>query len=134
DQFSSRLVQGFLEFFITGRCRLGVAERMRNFLADRRGNFALMTAIAMVPLMGAAAIAVDYSEMSRERQAVVSALDAANVATALQVVTGASDDALHAYAKSFFEANLDPALLPRTQVALTLPTNQNGGGTMKLCA
>ncbi|TIR54794.1 MAG: pilus assembly protein, partial [Mesorhizobium sp.] len=41
------------------------------FCRDRRGNYALMTAIAMVPLMGALAIAVDFTELNRQKQMVL---------------------------------------------------------------
>ncbi|WP_292016234.1 TadE/TadG family type IV pilus assembly protein, partial [Mesorhizobium sp.] len=54
----------------------------RDFCRDRRGNYALMTVLAMVPLMGAVALSVDYSSMISEKQKVVNALDAANFATA----------------------------------------------------
>src|SRR3954468_17978406 len=85
----------------------GIARAMRRFLADRRGNYALMTAVAMVPLMGGMALAVDYAEMNRQKQAVANALDAAGIATARQVVSGATDSQLIAYANNFFKANLD---------------------------
>jgi Flp pilus assembly protein TadG len=107
---------------------------MRSFLDDRRGNYALMTVVALVPLMGGVAIAVDFTEMSRQKQEVANALDAAGIATARQVVTGATDDELKAYAKDFFEANLgsiDPAT---TALTVQLPTTTNGGGTLKLSA
>jgi Flp pilus assembly protein TadG len=107
---------------------------MRRFVADRRGNYALMTAVAMVPLMGGLALAVDFSEMNRQKQAVANALDAAGIATAREVVTGASDSELIAYANSFFKANLDPAIADDTQLTVTLPTKTNGGGTLKLAA
>ena len=68
----------------------------------------MMIAIAMLPIMGSLAIAVDFSEMNRQKQATVNALDAAGIATARQVVTGASDEALIAYANEFFKANLGP--------------------------
>ncbi|TPL09864.1 pilus assembly protein [Mesorhizobium sp. B2-4-11] len=107
---------------------------IRRFGRDRRGNYALMTVLAMVPLMGAVAIAVDYTEMVGQRQNALNALDAAGFATAQQIVAGASDANAVAYAKNFFEANLahiDPA---NTTLAVTLPNNNTGGGTLKLCA
>jgi Flp pilus assembly protein TadG len=107
---------------------------MRRFLADRRGNYALMTAVAMVPLMGGLALAVDFSEMNRQKQAVANALDAAGIATAREVVTGASDNELIAYANSFFKANLEPDIAADTTLTVTLPPNTNGGGTLKLAA
>jgi Flp pilus assembly protein TadG len=107
---------------------------MLGFLADRRGNYALMTAVAMVPLMGGLALAVDFAEMNRQKQAVANALDAAGIATAREVVTGASDDQLRAYAKNFFEANLGDVKPADTQLTVTLPTTDDGGGTLKLSA
>ena len=107
---------------------------MRGFLADRRGNYALMTVVAMVPLMGGLALAVDFAEMNRQKQAVDNALDAAGIATARQVVTGAPTSELHAYAKTFFEANLGSVNPADTQLSVVLPANQVGGGTLKLSA
>ena len=55
-----------------------------------------------------------------------------SAATARQVASGASDEALLAYANDFFEANLravDPA---NTKLTVTLPNNNYGGGTLKL--
>src|SRR5262245_7881350 len=107
---------------------------MRRFIADRRGNYALMTAVAMVPLMGGLDLAAELAEMNRQKQPVANALDAAGIATARQVVTGASDNELIAYANSFFKANLEPAVADDTTLTVTLPTNTNGGGTLKLAA
>src|SRR4051794_6568402 len=98
---------------------------MRRFVSDRRGNYALLTAVAMVPLMGGLALAVDFSEMNRQKQAVANALDAAGIATAREVVTGSSDSQLIAYANSFFKANLEPAIAADTTLTVTLPTNTN---------
>ncbi|WP_137929750.1 TadE/TadG family type IV pilus assembly protein [Mesorhizobium comanense] len=106
---------------------------IRKFGNDRRGNYALMMVLAMVPLMGGLAIGIDYTEMVRQRQNALNALDAAGIATAQQIVAGATDTAAKAYAKNFFEANLahvDPA---NTTLTVTLPNNNTGGGTLKLC-
>ncbi len=107
---------------------------MRNFLSDRRGNYALMTVVAMLPLMGGLALAIDFAEMNRQQQAVANALDAAGIATARQIVSGGTDAELIAYANKFFEANLGNVKVADTQLTVTLPTNQNGGGTLKLVA
>lgn len=106
---------------------------IRKFGNDRRGNYALMTVLATVPLIGGLALGVDYTEMTRQRQNALNALDAAGIATAQQIVAGATDAAAKAYAKNFFEANLahiDPA---DTTLVVTLPNNNTGGGTLKLC-
>ncbi|WP_457936164.1 pilus assembly protein TadG-related protein [Mesorhizobium sp. 10J20-29] len=104
------------------------------FLRDKRGNFAMMMGAAMLPIMGSIALAVDFSEMNRQKQATVNALDAAGIATARQVATGASDEALITYAKNFFEANLGSVDPADTTLSVQLPNNQFGGGTLKLKA
>ncbi|UDL91329.1 pilus assembly protein [Mesorhizobium sp. PAMC28654] len=104
------------------------------FCRDRRGNYALVTAISLVPIMGAVALAVDYAELVRQRQVTLNALDAAAIASARQIASGASDNDIKAYAKNFFETNLakiDPA---NTALTVTLPNNNTGGGTLKLCS
>ena len=107
---------------------------IREFLRDRGGNYAMLMGIAMLPIMGSVAIAIDFSEMNRQKQATINALDAAGVATARQVVTGASNEALIAYANEFFKANLGPVDPDDTELTVVLPNNQFGGGTLKLSA
>lgn len=109
-------------------------ELWRQFCRDRRGNYALMTVVAMVPLMGSLAIAVDFTEMSREKQAVSNALDAANFATARRLTEGATDDQLRAYALDFFNANLNKIDPANTTLSVTLPSNTTGGGLLKMSA
>jgi Flp pilus assembly protein TadG len=107
---------------------------IRKFLRDRGGNYAMLMGLAMLPIMGSLAIAVDCSEMNRQKQATINALDAAGVATARQVVSGASNEALIAYANEFFKANLGPVDPDDTELTVVLPNNQFGGGTLKLSA
>lgn len=102
------------------------------FLRDKRGNFAILTVVAMVPIMGALAIAVDYAEASRQREATRNALDAANFAVARRMLEGATDDQLKTYAQEFFQANLGPVKPSNAPLTLTLPNNSFGGGTLKL--
>jgi len=104
----------------------------RQFLKDVRGNYAMLTVLAMIPIMGALAIAVDYTEISRQRSLTLNALDAAGIATARRIAEGASDDEAKTYAKQFFEANLGPVNPANTQLTVTLPNNNYGGGTLKL--
>ncbi|MCX7305471.1 MAG: pilus assembly protein [Hyphomicrobiales bacterium] len=106
----------------------------RQFLNDVRGNYAMLTVIAMIPIMGGLAISVDYTELSRQRTITMNALDAAGIATARRIAEGASDTDVKAYAKQFFEANLGPVNPANTQLTVTLPNNNFGGGTLKLTA
>jgi Flp pilus assembly protein TadG len=104
------------------------------FSGDRAGGYSIAFAVALVPILGGMAIAVDYAEMTRQRQATLNALDAAGIATARHVVSGATDDQLKAYAKNFFEANLGPVDPADTTLHVQLPSNEAGGGTLKLTA
>jgi len=106
----------------------------RRFLADRRGNYMMMTAITIVPIMGALAVAIDYTEMSRQRQLTLNALDAANVATARRLIEGSSTDDLVKYANEFFVANLDGVDPGNAKLKVQLPTDTAGGGKIKLIA
>lgn len=107
---------------------------LRTFLRDKRANYLVITAVAMVPIMGALALAVDYAELSRQRQATLNALDAAGIATARQIARGVDDNQAIAYANDFFEANLGPVDPADTTLEVTLPQNSSGGGTLELCA
>jgi len=104
------------------------------FIKDVGGNYALMTALLMVPLLGALALGVDYTEMSRQRQVTLHALDAAGIATARRILEGANDAEAHAYAQDFFKANLrsiDPA---KVTLRVQLPSSQIGRETLRLDA
>ncbi|WP_269931768.1 pilus assembly protein TadG-related protein [Aminobacter sp. HY435] len=106
---------------------------IRNFLRDTRGNYAVLAVIAMVPIMGALALAVDYAEVSRQREATRNALDAANMAVARQMLQGTSDEpTLKRFAEDFFKANLGPVSPANAPLTVTFPANNFGGGTLKL--
>jgi Flp pilus assembly protein TadG len=134
ERFFKLRVQGFVGSMAWFSSRGGGRSQMLDFLKDRRGNYALVSAIAMVPIMGGLAIAVDMTEMGREQQLMLNSLDAAAIATARQVVTGATDSELITYANDFFAANLGALDVSKTNLSVTLPSNAAGGGTLKLCA
>ncbi len=115
---------------------------IRKFASDKRGNFSMMMVVATIPILGGIALAVDYAELSRQRQLTLNALDAASVATGAHIVSGAVSTAVPAayeaaikkYAKDFFEANLGPVNPANTVLTVVLPNNNAGGGTLKLTA
>src|SRR6185436_14704471 len=107
---------------------------VRSFFKDERGNYALLTAVAIVPIMGGLALGVDYAEMSRQRQQTLNALDAAGIATARRIVEGVSDEQAKAYAKTFFETNLGSVEPANTVLTVVLPKNNTSVGTLKLTA
>lgn len=105
---------------------------IRKFLKDKRGNYALLTVAAMVPIMGAVALAVDYAEVLRQREAVRNALDAAGMATARRILDGATDPQLRTYAQDFFNANLGGISPSNAPLTVNLPNTTVGGGTLEL--
>src|SRR5690606_19284246 len=107
---------------------------LRKFVRDTRGNFAMLLAIAMVPVLGAVALAIDYTEMSRHRQATLNALDAANMATAWRLLSGESETEVRRFAQDFFEANLGPVKAKDVVLSVELPDQSAGGNTIKMSA
>ncbi len=118
-----------------------------DFARDIRGNFALATVMAIVPLMGGLAFAIDFTEMNRQRQAVLNALDASGIAAGRYISTidipeGLSDAAKAAYveaatrtyAQDFFDANLESIIPSTAQLAIVMPNTTQGGGKLKLSA
>ncbi len=106
----------------------------RRFLENRAGNFMIMTAAAIVPLLGALAIGVDYTEMTRQRQMTLNALDSAGIAAARRATQGASAEELRRYAREFFEANLNGIDPRKATLTVTLPDQNAGGQTLRLKA
>ncbi len=100
-------------------------SKIKSFLKDTSGNYALLTALMMGPLLGAVALSVDISEMSRQRAQVLSTLDATNVATARYLLAGVPVDTrksaadqekereakIKQYAQTYFNATL-PSINP----------------------
>ena len=103
---------------------------LRRFWADNNGNYMMLTALAMAPLVGSVALAVDYSELVRQRAVMLSALDATGLATARRYEQGASRETLQTYAEQYFLANLNG--LDFTKLTLTLPNDETGGGKLKV--
>src|SRR5687767_15029392 len=56
----------------------------RSFCKDQRGNFAMLFALAMVPLFGIVGAAIDYSRASEVRAKLSEALDAGVLAVGSQ--------------------------------------------------
>lgn len=74
-----------------------------SFLADRRGNFAIIFAIAAIPILIAAGAAVDISRAYIVENRLKAALDAA--ALAVGGMTGRSQGEIEAMAQAYFDAN-----------------------------
>ena len=104
------------------------------FLSNRRGGYALITAISLVPIMGALALGIDLADLSRQREMTFNALDAAGIAAGRFYVQGGSEAAALAYAKSFYEANMGGVDTRGVKFNLVLPTDKTGGGELVVSA
>ena len=106
----------------------------KKFLKDTSGNYAIAGAVALVPIMGAVGLGVDYAQLTRHKAAAVSALEASGIAVGRRVTEGADDEALKAYGKAFFEANLGPVDPANTVYKMYMPDTEEGNGNIKLIA
>ena len=83
----------------------GAMKYLRQFIKDRRGATAITFGLLLVPLLGFAGLAVDYSRASNDRSRLQNAADAAALAAA-SVFTGSNKAAAEARARAFLQANL----------------------------
>ncbi|MDH4442548.1 MAG: pilus assembly protein TadG-related protein [Rhizobium sp.] len=64
---------------------------IHNFLHDRSGNFGMMTALLLVPLMGVAGLALDMSDALLVRTSLQATADAAALSAVAEASTGVSE-------------------------------------------
>jgi len=82
---------------------LRLGRRWREFLANRRGNIAMIFALSLIPLTLAAGAGLDYARAVIVRSAMSRALDAA--ALAVGASPGLSQSAMQTLAQQYFNAN-----------------------------
>ncbi|MCE7998378.1 MAG: VWA domain-containing protein [Rhodobiaceae bacterium] len=80
-----------------------VLAAIGEFRRNRQGNIAITFAVALMPIIAAAGVAVDLARAYGVRAHVTQALDAAGLAVAGS--PGASEDYLEALAQDYFDAN-----------------------------
>ncbi|MEM7461313.1 MAG: TadE/TadG family type IV pilus assembly protein [Pseudomonadota bacterium] len=79
---------------------------VHKFLRDQRGNFAMTLAIAIIPVVLSAGIAVDYSSVSRQQFRLQNAVDAATLAAGKEM-TVLKDRQVRRTVRNYLKANLD---------------------------
>jgi Flp pilus assembly protein TadG len=97
--------------------RFSLRSAMRRLVRDERGNFAIMGALAAVPLLLATGGAIDYSMMYSAKLKVQNAVDSAALAAAKQYSVDPDPARLAAYAENYFRSNVSD--LYRTTATLT---------------
>src|SRR3954452_11012876 len=99
------------------------------FLADQSGGVAPIFAIGLVPMIGLAGAAVDYSRASAARTAMQATLDstALMVAKDAQTIPPAQASSV---ATNYFNAAFSRPEVQSLQVAASIGTGANGGTTI----
>ncbi|MEZ5799705.1 MAG: TadE/TadG family type IV pilus assembly protein [Nitratireductor sp.] len=101
----------------------------RSFIKDRGGNFAIIFGLSLVPLMGLAGAAVDYSRILKAENRLQSAADAA----ALAAASGGDDvNDMRRIAASFLESNA-PDLSPTAETTVSGNTLTVAYGPRSIC-
>jgi Flp pilus assembly protein TadG len=95
---------------------------LKKFVRNKEGQFAVIFALAALPIFGAVAMSVDFANLSRLRYDLKDSCDAANVEVAKAYVKGGiSKDDLVIKARKFYDANFDEYYLNASVLTLTLP-------------
>ncbi|TBW37040.1 pilus assembly protein [Siculibacillus lacustris] len=123
--------------------------RLARFAADRSGNVAMMFALALVPLIFAVGLAIDYSVAVRNRTELQSAVDGAALAASRAAVDYLSDNgfsAANAATASTLGVNAGTALFnasvaglklaaaPVLTLTMSIPSAQSIGATASATA
>lgn len=106
---------------IKNRIATGLNAAMRRWGRDRRGNFAIIFAVAIIPILVAIGAAIDLSQAYLVKQRLSRALDAAGLAVG--TTTGMTNEQILAIAQAYFDANYPAAKLG---VPGTLSLSQSG--------
>src|SRR5919199_4656950 len=104
------------------------AGLLGRFRSDRGGNLAIIFALVLVPLLGAAGVALDYARASALRTELQSALDAA-VLDAAQTATGQTAAALTQAVRQKLAARFDSGRLSNFDLAVS-----NSAGSLSATA
>ena len=87
---------------------------LKKFLQDKKGNFAVIFAITLVPLIAAASAVVETTNIVRTKNAVQQTLDSALIHIALEAANGYSETDLETKGTTFFNGNISSVLGART--------------------
>lgn len=107
-------------------------NKARSFLRSERGNVAMMFGIALVPMVIAAGVGVDYARSSLQHQQMADALDAA--ALAVGSSTGLDHDSAEKLAQQYFAANYTGDKSNGAPTVAVAPTGYNASGSVTVTA
>lgn len=84
----------------------GGTSMFRRFWRSKRGNFAVITAIASLPLLAGVAGVVDYTFARNKASQLQNALDASALAIATNYFLGMTDEELTDFGQQYFDTNM----------------------------
>jgi Flp pilus assembly protein TadG len=110
-----------------------ITAKVRAFARSKRGNVAMIFAIAMVPLVIAAGTGLDFARAMLVRQQMTGALDAAGLAVGSS--TGLDQVSAQALAQKYFDANYTVDKTAFGTPTVSIPTSgYNSGGSVLIIA
>jgi Flp pilus assembly protein TadG len=105
---------------------------IRKFLRNEDGNYAMIFALAALPIFGAVGLSVDYSNLSRLNYNLSDAVDSMCTVVAKEYLDGADNEVAKLAGDNFFRANIDPAYAISATATFTLPDDPaNTSGLLK---
>lgn len=109
--------------------------KLRQILSDRQGNFGILTAVIMVPLLGCAGLAIDMTNALRIRSQLMDAADSAalgaiteqskGVAAAVKMAANGNVPIAEADGRQLFQSQSSDAFL-QTPVDVSVAVNKAG--------
>jgi hypothetical protein len=84
-----------------------VRSMFKRFWKSQGGNYAIVTAIAIIPLIGAVAGAVDYTMALNKAGQLQNSLDASALAIATSYDLGMSDEELTQYGRDYYDSDME---------------------------
>jgi Flp pilus assembly protein TadG len=105
------------------------AQDLQALRADRRGNVTLIFALSVIPVVGAVAVAVDYSRGNSARTAMQSVLDATTLMISKEAVDITSTQ-VQQKAKTYFNSQFTRSDIRGLKLSFTMTTNGPGDFTV----
>ncbi|WP_250936851.1 vWA domain-containing protein [Allorhizobium sonneratiae] len=109
-------------------------SNFHRLIADKGGNFGIMTAIILPIALGSAGLAMDATKMVETKRVLQSAVDAATLAAASALSKGQSQEDAEALANSFIASQLANALADEQGSTEISQTNTNAPPTINISA
>lgn len=110
---------------LAGRCR----RRLESFRVDRAGNVTLIFALSVIPIVGAVAVAVDYSRANAARTAMQAALDATTLMISKEALDLKSAQ-VQAKARKYFNSMFSRPDVKNVNVTFSMQNNGPGDFTV----